>query len=390
MRVLVSFVGGQGHFLPLVPLARAAVEAGHDVAVTAGNSMAAAVAAAGFVSLPTVPGPPPDPAGRGPLLPVDMAREERDLRELFARDGARTRAAGLLDRIDEWRPDVIVADEADFGAVIAAERRALPYATVSVLAAGGMVRPDVVAEALDEVRAEHGLPPDPALTALTRYLFLVPSPPSLRDPADPLPPTAHGYRAVSPDPAATAAAPPWRVTRPGQPALYVTLGTIFNVESGDLFERVLAGVRDHPGDVLMTVGEELDPGELGPRPDHVHIERFVPQAAVLPHVSAVVSHGGSGSVLGALAHALPMVLLAMGADQPLNAARCAALGVARALDPVTATSDDIRGAVAGILADDRARNAAVALQDEMAALPSAAEALTLLERLAVERAPILA
>jgi UDP:flavonoid glycosyltransferase YjiC (YdhE family) len=39
----------------------------------------------------------------------------------------------------------------------------------------------------------------------------------------------------------------------------VTLGTIFNQESDDLFERILAGVRDLPVDVVATVGRGLDP-----------------------------------------------------------------------------------------------------------------------------------
>jgi len=70
----------------------------------------------------------------------------------------------------------------------------------------------------------------------------------------------------------------------------------------------------------------------GARPANVQIERYVPQKHLLPHCQLVVSHGGSDSVLGALAHGLPMVLLPIGADQPLNAVRCHALGVARVLD----------------------------------------------------------
>ena len=106
------------------------------------------------------------------------------------------------------------------------------------------------------------------------------------------------------------------------PTVYFTLGTVYNMESGDLFQRVMAGLRDLAADVIVTVGRDLDPDELGPQPPNVHIERFVPQAELLPHCDLVVSHAGSGSVLGALAHGLPMVLIPIGADQPLNAARC--------------------------------------------------------------------
>ena len=64
----------------------------------------------------------------------------------------------------------------------------------------------------------------------------------------------------------------------------------------------------------------------------MHVRRFIPQSLLLPHCDLVVSHAGSGSVIGALTHGLPMVLLPMGADQPLNAARAEALGVAQVLD----------------------------------------------------------
>jgi UDP:flavonoid glycosyltransferase YjiC (YdhE family) len=387
LRILFGFVGGRGHFEPLVPVARAAEAAGHLVAFTCGRSMVETVAAAGFTVLPTGAGSPPGPPQRRSLLPVDMRREERDLREHFARDGARSRAAEMLKQAGEWQPDLIVCDEVDFGSVIAAERLGLPYATVTVIAAGGFVRPDVVSEALDVIRAEHGLPPDPRLEALTRYLVLVPAPPSLRHPTDPVPPTAHGFQANAPEPA-TGSGPPWPVTRPGTPAVYATLGTIFNLESGDLFSRVLQGLQDHPGDVVLTVGDHVDPAELGPQPDNVHIERYIPQAATLPHVDVVVSHGGSGSVLGALAHGLPMVIIAMGADQPLNAARCQALGVARVLDPIAASPEDVREAVQAVLGDPAFLTAAQGLQDEMTRLPTSAQAVALLERLARDRRPI--
>jgi UDP:flavonoid glycosyltransferase YjiC (YdhE family) len=87
-------------------------------------------------------------------------------------------------------------------------------------------------------------------------------------------------------------------------------------------------------------------------------------------------------MLGALAHGLPSVLLPMGADQPLNAARGEKLGIARALDAVTATPGDVREAVSAVLADPSYRRAAERLRDEIAVLPGPEHAVTLLERVA--------
>jgi len=387
VRILFTFVGGRGHFDPLVPIARAAKAAGHTVAFTGGPSMVPTVQAAGFTCFATVPGVAGAPK-RLRLLELDAEREERDLRERFARRAARDRAAGLLGLCAEWQPDLIVCDEIDFGSVIVAERLDLAYATVLVIAAGSFVRNEVVAEPLNELRAEHGLPPDPDLAMLSRYLVLSPFPPSYRDPAFPLPATAHTFRPFTLDPAGDDTAPPWFVGRHGAPTVYFTLGTVFNLESGDLFSRVLAGLRDLPIHLVVTVGRHIDPAEFGPQPANVHIERYIAQTLVLPHCSLVVSHGGSGSVIGALAHGLPSVLIPMGADQPMNAARCKELGVGRVLDAIGATPETVRDAVSAVLADPRYRRAAERMRDEIAALPGPAHAIMLLERLAAEKQPV--
>jgi MGT family glycosyltransferase len=174
---------------------------------------------------------------------------------------------------------------------------------------------------------------------------------------------------------------PWPVHLRGAPTVYATLGTVFNLESGDLFERLLAGLGGLKANVIVTVGRQLDPAELGKVPPNVRVERYLPQAFVLPHCDAVVSHGGSGSVLGALAHGLPMVLLPMGADQPLNAARCEELGIARVIDAPDATATAIREASEAVLADPDYRLRAARFRDELAALPGPEEAVALLERL---------
>lgn len=394
MRILFSFVGGRGHLEPLLPIAEAAAARGHAVAFLCGPKAVSAVEAAGFEALAgTAAGaaaegaPPAGPAERLPLRAVDRAREERDLRDRFARRAAASRAQQALAVCASWKPDLVVCDETDFGPMIAAERLGLPHATVGVIAPGSFVRPDVVAEALDAVRGAHGLAPDPALEMPGRYLVLSTAPPRYRDPADPLPPTAHTFRPPVPAPAAESP-PAWASALPGEPAVYFTLGTVFNLESGDLFARVLAGLRELPINLLATTGNDVDPAELGPQPGNVRVERYVPQSSVLPWCSLVVSHGGSGSVVCALAHGLPQVLIPLGADQPWNGDRCAALGLARVLDAAVATPQEVRGAVSATLADPSYRQNAERLRDEMAGLPAVAEAVPLLERLAVERRPL--
>ncbi|MCS7479599.1 glycosyltransferase [Umezawaea endophytica] len=376
MRVLVSFVGGNGHFQPMVPLARAAVAAGHVVACTGALSVVPMVQAAGFTAFATGPDFGSSTTERSPLLPVDRDREEQDVREGFARRAAPERAAELLELIARWRPDVVVCDEVDFGAMIAAERSGVPYVPVLVIASGSFLRPDVVVEPLEELRAAHGLPADPAMTMLSPGLVLSPFPPSFRHPGFPLPSTAFSFRAAGDGPPPVPIAVP-----PAVPTVYFTLGTIFNTESGDLFTRVLDGLEDLPVHLVVTVGGRIDPAEFGPRPPHVRIERYLPQDTVLPRAAVVVSHGGSGTVLGALAHGVPSVLIPMGADQPHNADRVVALGAGVSLDAEHATPAQIRAAVATVLADPAYRLAAERVRADIAALPDQSAALALLEEL---------
>jgi UDP:flavonoid glycosyltransferase YjiC (YdhE family) len=380
VRILFTFAGGSGHFDPLVPIAHAAVAAGHIVAFTGEPAMAPTVEAAGFTVFRT--GPNTSSTQRRPLLELDAEREDRALRDGYAGRTARGRAAGVLALCAEWRPDLLVCDEVDFGSMVAGERLGLPYASVLVIAAGSFVRKELVAQPLNEVRAEHGLPPDPDLAMLSRYLVLSPFPASFRDPAFPLPATAHSFRPFAPGPAADDTAPLWGTGLYGAPTVYFTLGTVFNMESGDLFSRVLAGLRDLPINLIVTVGRHIAAAEFGSQPANVHIERYIPQSLVMPYCDLVVCHGGSGSVGGALAHGLPLVLIPMGADQPLNAARCAELGVARVLDPVAATAESVREAVTIVLADPTYRRAAEGMRDEMAGLPGPEHVIRLLERLA--------
>jgi UDP:flavonoid glycosyltransferase YjiC (YdhE family) len=333
MRILFSFVGGTGHFEPMVPLARAAAAAGHAVAFTCGARMVPVVERRGFAALQTVPTETVEPPERRALVPADRAREIALVRRWAGERRRHEREVGIADRAADWRADVLVADEADFACAAAADRAGLPMARVLELAPGFM----------------------PADLAVEAGLVLTPFPESWR------PDAAHRYRAHE----ARAS------TGDG---VYFTLGTIFPLECGDLFARVLAGLGGRA--VTVSVGPDVDPAELGPQPPNVRVERHVDQAEVLPRCGVMVSHGGSGSLLAALSYGLPSVLLPMGADQPWNADRAVQLGVAEVLDPMTATPDDVRRAVA---AAPGHRDAAARLQDEIARLPGPDDAVARLE-----------
>jgi UDP:flavonoid glycosyltransferase YjiC (YdhE family) len=368
-----------GHGEPLLPIASATAAAGHTVAFVCRPSVATSVEDAGFTVFPV--GTWDGQHTRTPLVAPDPVHEEQVLRDWYASRLARQRALFVVELGSTWRPDVIVCDEVDLGCVVAADRLGVPYARVLVIASGSFLRPEIFADRLDTLRADNGLAPDPSLDMLDRHLVVSPFPPSFRDPAFPLPPTAHSIRPAALE-VGPGEMPAWLDELEGTRTAYFTLGTEFNLESGDLFSRVVAGLRQLPINVVVTVGSGIDPAELGPQPANVRVERFIPQSVLLPHCDLVVSHGGSGSVIGALACGLPSLLLPMGADQLHNAARCEQLGVGRALDVMRTTPDDVRDAAASLLVDAVARACAERMRDEARALPSAGSVVARLELLA--------
>jgi UDP:flavonoid glycosyltransferase YjiC (YdhE family) len=125
MRILFTFAGGNGHFQPLVPIAQASQARGHQVAVAGQLALVPMIEAAGFRAFATGK-PRTSPPQRLSLLPLDSEREDRDLRDGFADRLARSRAADILRIAEAWRPDLMVCDEVDFGAMLAADVLGLP------------------------------------------------------------------------------------------------------------------------------------------------------------------------------------------------------------------------------------------------------------------------
>jgi MGT family glycosyltransferase len=169
--------------------------------------------------------------------------------------------------------------------------------------------------------------------------------------------------------------------------VYVSLGTVFNARAGGVFAAVLEGLHDEPVNTVLTVGPDNDPDAFGPQPDHIRIERFIPQSLLLPFCDAVVNQGGT-AILPILAHGLPLLLLPQGANQFHNAQACLAAGVGRRLLPHEVTPDAVRREVDAILHDETLREGARRVQRELVEMPGPEHGVELLERLAAERRPL--
>lgn len=390
MRVLFTTQTGAGHWRPLASLAKALEAAGHEVAFATTPVSCSALTAYGFHCFPVGVD---DWLGTGPsrveTTPERPAQAATVWVEVFAGSRAARALPGILTACAAWQPDVLVRELTEFAGCVAAERLGLPHATFQV----GAWRPDLhrlIAPALNRLRVDIGLPPDPHLEMLYRHLLLTPVPPTFQFPDRPLPATAQAIRYVPFDhePGDDGRVPTWVDGLPPRPIVYATLGTAYNRTPG-ILPAIFDALRDEPLSLVVAVGPNQDPADFGTQPAHVRVERYVPQSLLFPRCDLAITHGGFGSVLTALSSGLPLVLIPIAADQPDNARRCAELGVADVVSAVACTPKAIRAATRTVLRDASYQRHAMRLQGEMQAVPGVGHAVRLLEELAARKRPYL-
>jgi UDP:flavonoid glycosyltransferase YjiC (YdhE family) len=382
MRVLFTSLRNTSHFLPLVPFIQACRQQGHEVAVAAPVDLAERVATTGAAFIPL--GHPGD-AGLGPIWKRmrDASREESKriaIQELFAGTLAGAALPSLLEAVSRWRPAIVVRESQEYAAVVAAAKAGIPHGRVAISAPGGELDLlPLAAPAVDAHGQAAGLPADPVGERLRREPILTLFPEAL-DIVRPDLATVHRFRATR------RPAPPlpnWWPSLDG-PFVYVTLGTVIGAmdQMRSAFGPALDAVRDLPVRALLTTGADLPMEALGEVPANVHVEPFVPQDDVLPHASAVLCHGGSGTILGTLAAGVPMVVAPMFADQSFNAERVVAAGAGLTMPLREAAADDLRAALGRLLDEGAFRDAARRVAAEMEALPLVDSAPATLEALA--------
>jgi UDP:flavonoid glycosyltransferase YjiC (YdhE family) len=382
MRVLFATNPALGHVLPLVPLALAIRDAGHDVAVLGGASVGGVLEAAG---LRHVVGGPHDLPSVFAQIPAREGLTGRRLAAVIWREGfagliGPELAQAVLALAETWRPDLVIHEDSEQGSWIAAERLGVPHVAFQATAWRGTGR-RLSSEPLNKLRASLGLAADPALDRWHRHGFLTTRPSSLVNPDDPPPATSVPIRPVAWDDV-VGAVPVWLDSVPaGGRRVAVTLGTMLPGRM-DALAAMLGALATLDAEVVAALGAEPDPAVVSALPSNVRMERWVPMSALLATADALVFHAGSGTMLAALSHAVPLVLLPVAADQLENADRCAAAGVGIALPPDRRTPDDIARATRAVLGDDAYRTAAGRIAVEIAAMPEPADLVPRLAALA--------
>jgi len=174
--------------------------------------------------------------------------------------------------------------------------------------------------------------------------------------------------------------PPEYLAQPGDPWVLVAISSQLQ-DDVRLAETALAALASRPVRVVLTLGPDHDPAELGAIPANARVERTISHASVLTLGRLLVSHAGHGSVMKALWYGRPMVLVPWGRDQPGVAARALALGVAEVVPREDVSPERLRAAIEQVLANEEMRAATARHGARLQTTDPPSVAASLVERL---------
>ncbi|MGY1806333.1 glycosyltransferase [Blastococcus sp. SYSU D00669] len=415
-RILFTTMPMAGHLRPGLPIAKALLAAGHEVAWYSGANYEAEIARTGAriyrmaAELDFDDALADERAGTAGRKP-GLATLKRAMIDLFI-NPVPDWVADIDAVLDDFRPDVVVAEQGFMAGPFAGQRRGIPSVVFSVsplgltsvdappfgtgLQPGSRLRNRTLNWALrtvvlagpqraaEQALARLGLPPrtsyfmDWGSEVASRYL--VPSVPQLEYPRSDLPAHVEFVGAFLPDPQPGWERPGWwddvlAARASGRPVVLVTQGTIATDPANLILPTIEGLAGREPLVVVTTVREDPD-AVLPPdrRPANLRMTRFLPHGEVMHLTDVFVTNGGYGGVQTALAHGVPVVIAGTTEDKAEVSARITWAGVGVALGTDTPSAAQVRTAVADVLATPSYRARARQLQEAYAAHPGARRA----------------
>ncbi len=384
---LFALVDGGGTVPPELGAVRRLVERGHDVTVLAEDSMAEEVIATGAALRRWTTAP-----NRLTRLPDDDPTRDWECKnplQLFDRlldrqfvGPAPDYATDVDAAIAVRRPDLVVCSMFALGAMVAAEGAGIPFdmmmPNIYLLPAAGLPPMGLGLQpargvagrtrdraihalierswakglpAINDLRRERGLAPLARLWDQAEHARrkLVMTSPAFDFPAT-MPDNVRYVGPVLDDPTwATAAAPTITADEPtDRPFVLVAMSSTYQ-DQQESIQRVVDALGGLPVRALVTSGPAIDPTIFEHEPN-VEVVRSASHQALMPGAAVVVTHGGHGTVIKALAAGVPLVVLPHGRDQADNAARIVARHAGVKVSR-TAKPSKIAAAICGVLED---------------------------------------
>lgn len=374
-----------GHVHPMGAVADALTRRGHEVAWAGSESFLRPLLGTGATIHP---------------IPLRAHRGQADRGMTAAKsrwDGyivphARTTLPRVAAATEQYRPDVLVVDQHAVAGALVAHRYGIRWASVAPttmeLTRPYRALPKVEAWIHDRLAGlwtYAGLPGTPPHDLrFSPHLLVAFTGTALTGPLDWPPDAKLVGPALMPRPDDTGF--PWEWLDPLRRKVLVTVGTLSMDLASSFYARMVQALRPLADRVQAIV--VAPDGTLDEVSGQVLVRRRVPLLELLPHLDAVVSHGGLNTVCETLAHGVPLVVAPIKGDQPINASQVAAAGAGVRVSFDRVRPDALRAALLAVLDDPSYRAAAVRVRDSFAAAGGARAAAEHLELLASRTEPM--
>jgi UDP:flavonoid glycosyltransferase YjiC (YdhE family) len=341
------FGGGSGHINRCLALAEALRSRGWQAAFVVAGPGAQAIVQAGFqVYAPRFPRRPERVARPGPAYTLIPDASFQVLRDGFTHPWRAMAAAleGLL-LARRFRPDVLVGDVSLIAGLVG-RRLGIPVVQIVRSAMhpaaprlvwwrevpAGACSPDIRPVFAPLLRQWGQTPAERAEDLLRGDVYLVPSLPEL----EPLPPGLADTVYTGPLLHHTHAAdlPAGAALENGQPLVYVTLGGGAGpVGSLAFLDAVQQAFTGQPWRGILSTGRRFRPDDLPPAPENLAVYAWLPGLQVIERSSAVVFHGGYGTMMETVGAGVPSVVLPFHTEQESNGRRLEQNAAACVLSP---------------------------------------------------------
>lgn len=297
--------------------------------------------------------------------------------------------AGMLDGIkklvDAYKPDVIINDHQLFAAAVAAIQKGIPYVT-SVTAPAAIKVNDSLpminvweGDQIIKFQKSAGVDSDKRLDC-SSLLTIVYTSQKLFGDTD----LGDHYKFIGPiiDRGDFPDNFDWDKLQSmtDVPKILITIGTTFDhSQKQQFFKKVIDAFENEKIGVVVVSDPEL----FEHIPDNFIVAKQIPQLTLIPHMDAVVCHGGHNTVCETLSYAKPLVVLPIAYDQSYVAGTVVDNGAGIRLNFNRFRSQHLRDAVYNVLRDEKYTENAKAIQKSFDESGGVIRAVELLENILI-------
>jgi MGT family glycosyltransferase len=293
---------------------------------------------------------------------------------------ARLMMPGLSNFVDAWKPDVIINDCITFAGALCAHIKGIPSVTTTP------VPPDVMGDTANSapkifewqqnlvkgLQQEFGVYGDD-IVIHSHKLNMVFTSQAFAGFDEPMP----HMKFVGPVKGRPNEAPfDWeRLAKATTPKVFVSLGTLLVDIRKEFFQKLITAFENQP----VTIIAATNPDIFEVWPDNFIVNGFVPQAELMPHMDAVICHGGFNTVNDTFINGLPMLITPIAYDHFHTAKLIENSGAGLSIRYKRLRITDLRDTVFELLQNPKYREAAVKVRETFIAAGGNDKAVQLLE-----------